>query len=217
MRSFLKSVPWRRLFLIAVGFLLTYFLVPVILSRYNETKSLREARLARAIKFGDYNTDFNSKANGLSTLMGFFAHHNQRMKDANLKDAKTELFKNYKDRYLADINATVWWWPQDFGREVATLDLLSASDRVQLDTLVTDYNTSLLATTNALRPLWIFMDSSDYKANDKSLKKIETMIAAMDTEMGHQSAIRNELVQKISGLFANSNYRTRWRDAVVFW
>ena len=217
MRNFLKSVPWRRLSLIAVGFLLTYLLVPVILSRYNETKSLREARLARAIKFGDYNTDFNSKANGISTSMGFFAHHNQRMKDTNLKEAKNELFKNYKDRYLADINSTVWWWPQDFTREVATLDLLSPSEREQLKTLVEDYNKSLLATVKELHPLWVFMDSSDYKANDASLKNIEKMQTSMDTEMGHQSEIRNELVGKISGLFANSNYRTKWWDTVRFW
>jgi len=205
---------WKKLAVLSplFGGVLIYIAIPLCLSNYNETKSLREARLATAVKFGDYNTDFNSKANGLATLMGFFASHNQRMKNADLKDAKFEFFKNYKDRYLADINSTVWWWPNELIREVALRDLLSPEDIKRLQALVDKYNESLLATVNALHDLRVFMDTLDYKASDKSQKTIDAMKAAMNTEMGNQSTIRYNLTGEISALFVKSNYKTTWRS-----
>lgn len=48
----------RTLVLPVVGGLLAYFLIPIALSRYDDVRSLREARLARAVKFGDRNAEF---------------------------------------------------------------------------------------------------------------------------------------------------------------
>lgn len=52
--------PWRRTFLLGMGGLLSYLLIPWGFSNYNEVRSLREARLARATKFADRNAEFNS-------------------------------------------------------------------------------------------------------------------------------------------------------------
>jgi len=128
----LRWIPWGRLLIIVATGLLSYFLVPLILVRYSETKSLHDARVARGIKLEDYNADFDAKMNGIRTLMSFFADHNQRFSGADLKETKKALFKDFRDRYLIDINATIWYWPQDFQREVVALNLLAPAETEQL-------------------------------------------------------------------------------------
>jgi hypothetical protein len=216
--NWLKQLPWRRLLLIFVTGAVSYFLVPVILSRYNDFKALRDTRLTTALKFGDRNDEFNRKINATATLLRMFGTHNYRMKisGTDLQEARKELSKDYRERYL-DLDATVWWGPADFVRETAGLDLLSPEEMKQLDAAIQDYNKSVLATMNQVIILWQFLDSPEYKADEQSKKKIDDLEATMDQEFQRQHEIRDEMVNKISAVFRRSNYRTGWRDLVAFW
>ena len=56
----LTSIPWQKVLLILAGGLVTYIVVPITASRYNDSRTLREARLARAVEFNTRNNDFNA-------------------------------------------------------------------------------------------------------------------------------------------------------------
>lgn len=217
MKNLLEKVPWQQLLLITFTALVSYFLIPVITSRYNDIRSLRDARLARAIRFGERNNDFNSKINATATLLRMYGNHNHRTKisGAELNEARKDLYARYKERYL-DLDATAWWWPSEFVREADALKLLSLDEIKQLQADVTDYNKSVLGTMNQVTHLWQFLDSPEYKADQQSQDKIAKLEAAMDKEFQTQHAIREDRVKKIAILFAESNFRTRNTDLLGF-
>ena len=64
---------FRRLLWPVLGGFLAYLLIPIALSGYSESRALREARLARAVKFGDRNAEFVGKVHGQATLLSMFA------------------------------------------------------------------------------------------------------------------------------------------------
>lgn len=217
MKNLLNKVPWQQLLLVTFTALVSYFLIPVITSRYNDIRSLRDARLARAIRFGDRNNDFNSKINATATLLRMYDNHNYRTKisGAELNEARKDLYTKYKERYL-DLDATAWWWPSEFVREADALKLLSPDEFKQLQADVADYNKSVLATVNQVTYLWQFLDSPEYKVDEQSRDKIARLEVAMDKEFQTQHAIREDLVKKIAILFAESNFRTQKTDLLGF-
>lgn len=217
MKNLFGKVPWQQLLLITFTALVSYFLIPVITSRYSEIRSLHDARLARAIRFGDRNNDFNSKINVAATLLRMYGNHNYRTKisGAELDEARKDLYAKYKERNL-DLDATAWWWPSEFVREAEALKLLSPDEIKQLQADVTEYNKSVLATINQVTYLWQFLDSPEYKVDEQSQDKISKLEAAMDKEFQTQHAIREDLVKKIATLFAESNFRTGERDLLGF-
>jgi hypothetical protein len=218
LRRLLTSIMagFRRLLWPVLGGFLAYLLIPIALSGYNETRALREARLARAVKFGDRNAEFVSKIHAQATLLSMFAHHNDRMNVAGteLKDARKELYESYKKGYL-EIDTTEWWWPWEFEREVRALNLLSADELGQLHAYVNDYSESAKATIYQPIYLWHFLDSPKYKVREKnSQAEIEKLRNTMDSVFKPEDEKRADLVQKIAALFAQSNHRTAWNDIV---
>ena len=204
-----RGFPWRRSVLIGLGGLLSYILIPFGFSNYNEIRSLREARQIRAVKFGHQNSEFNGKVNATATLLRATAAHNDRMRlsGSNLTDIKRDLYKNYLERRL-ELDASVWWWPAEFAREVGALDLLSAEEMQHLNSDVDQYKQSVLATMNQITHLWTFLDTPEYRVDDQNKKKRSEIEKTMDTEFEKQYIIRNELVSKISVLLTQSTYRT---------
>ena len=204
-----RGFPWRRSILIGLSGLLSYLLIPLGFSNYNEIRSLREARQIRAVKFGNQNSEFNGKVNATATLLRSTASHNDRMRlsGSRLTEAQRDLYKKYQERRL-ELDTSVWWWPAEFAREAGALDLLSADEMKRLNTDVDDYKKSVLATMNQITYLWRFLDSPEYRVNDQNKKKRSDIEQAMDTEFEKQYNIRNQLVSKISVLFTQSNYRT---------
>jgi hypothetical protein len=208
-----RSIPWKRGFLIIFGGLLSYFVIPLGFSQYNEVKLLREARLARAIKFGDNNTTFNSKVNATATLLRMFVGHNARVKvsDARLPDAQMDLYRSYQQRRL-DLDEAAWWWPSEFAREAAALDLLSRDEVKELQRLVDEYNKSVLNTMNQVTTLWQFLDSPEYRLNELSDEKRKAIDANVGKEMGKEYDARNKLVSSVAALLTKSRYRTNTFD-----
>lgn len=204
-----RGFPWQRSILIGLSGLLSYLLIPLGFSNYTEIRSLREARQIRAIEFGTKNSEFNAKLNATATLLRSTASHNDRMKlsGSKLAEAQRDLYKNYQERRL-ELDASVWWWPAEFAREVGTLELLSADEMKHLNTDVDDYKRSVLATMNQLTYLWRFLDSPEYSVNEQNKKKRSELEHAMETEFEKQYNIRNQLVSKIGVSFTQSNYRT---------
>ncbi len=212
-----RGFPWRRSVLIVTSGVLSYLLIPWGFSNYNEVRLLREARQARAIKFSDRNADFNSKVNGLVTLMESFADHNYRLKISGLelKEERKELLMKYRERYL-EIDATLWWWPWEFEREARALRLLSPDEVNQLKAHVTEYSGSVLETTNEVKRLWTFLDSPQYRVDEQSMNKAVALKASVLSEVKKQYELRNVLVEKISALFSQSEFRSGWSDIAGF-
>ena len=204
-----RGFVWQRSLLIALSGLLSYILIPLGFSNYNEIRSLREARQVRAVKFGNQNSDFNGKINATATLLRSTASHNDRMKlsGSKLTEAQQDLYKKFQERRL-ELDTSIWWWPAEFAREVDALDLLSADEMKQLNTEVGEYKKSVLATMNQLTYLWRFLDSPEYSVNDQNQKKRSEIEQAMDLEFEKQYNIRNQLVSKIGVLLTQSSYRT---------
>ena len=203
-----EGFPWRRTMLIGVSGLLSYLLIPLGFSNYNDIRSLEDARLNRAVKFGNQNVEFNSKVNAAATLLRMVADHNDRMKLSGnqLAESKQDLYQAYRERRL-DLDAS-WWWPSEFAREAGALKLLSTDEMKQLHVYVEEYKKSVLATMNQLAYLWRFLDSPEYLVNEEGKEKRSKIVQTMDTEFGKQYDIRNDLVSKIGLLFTQSNHRT---------
>jgi len=208
-----QVLSWLRPILAAA---VLYVLIPWAFSNYTYVRSLREARLTRAIKFGDRNNEFNNKMAELASLMPAFDSHAHRMKLSciELKEAHRELNKNHLERSLE--MSWVYLWPKDVQREAAALALLSPDELKQLDDYVREYETSLGATLEAPKDLWHFVDSAEYKVDEKSQGKLRDLKAEMDKKFIAQDENRAELVGKIFALFANSTFRTRWVNTVGF-
>ena len=220
MSDLAEKIPVRRLLLIAVGGLATYLLIPMVLTRHNDVKSLREARLARAVKFGDRNAEFTNRIHSQSTLLRMFAQHNDRMNvsGAELKEERKQLYENYRKLYL-EIDATEWWWPWEFEREVRALRLLSPAEQAQLHKYITDYSESAKKSIYEPIHLWRFLDSPAYKVRGKeSQEKIKQLEDNIDKNFFPEHETRAELVEKITALFEGSDHRTAWQNVVgVSW
>jgi len=208
-----RSIPWRRATLIVFGGLLSYLVIPLGFAQYSEVKSLRDARRSRAVKFGERNTEFNSKINATLTLLRMAADHNERIKlsDSQLPDAQKDLYSNYRQRRL-DLDEAAWWWPSEFAREAAGLDLLSATEIEQLNADIANYNASVLNTVNQVTYLWRYLDSPEYGLNDLSRKKRDELEKQITAEMGKEYKARNELVNSVSSLLSRSNHRSNTFD-----
>jgi hypothetical protein len=208
-----RSIPWKRGFLIIFGGLLSYFVIPLGFSQYNEVKLLREARLARAIKFGDNNTAFNSKVNATATMLRMFVNHNARVKVSavRLPDAQMDLYRSYQQRRL-DLDEAAWWWPSEFAREASALDLLSPDETKELQRLVDEYNKSVLNTMNQVTTLWQFLDSPEYRLDKLSDDKRKAIDDNVGKEMGREYDARNKLVSRVAALLTKSRYRTNTFD-----
>jgi hypothetical protein len=203
-----QGFPWRRTMLIGLSGLLSYLLIPLGFSNYNDIRSIEDARLNRAVKFGNQNVEFNSKVNATATLLRMVADHNDRMKlsGTQLAESKQDLYKTYRDRRL-DLESS-WWWPSEFAREAGALQLLSTDEMKQLNLYIEEYKKSVLATMNQITYLWRFQDSPEYLVNDESKEKRSKIVQTMDMEFGKQFDMRNDLVSKIALLFTQSNHRT---------
>ena len=200
-----------------LGGFLAYLLIPIALSGYNETRSIREARLARAVKFGDRHAEFVSKIHTQTTLLNMFAQHNDRMNisGAQLKEARKELYENYRKVYL-EIDATEWWWPWEFEREVRALSLLSPNELTQLHAYVQEYSESAKKTIYQPIYLWHFLDSPEYQVRGKkSRDEIKRLQDQINATFRPEYEKRADLVEKIAALFAQSNFRTGWKDIVA--
>lgn len=210
-----RSFPWRRALLIVFGGLLSYLVIPLGFAQYGEIKSLRDARRSRAVKFGERNTEFNSKINATLTLLRMAADHNERMKlsVSQVPDAQKDLYSIYRELRL-DLDEAAWWWPSEFAREAAGLDLLSATEVEQLTADVTNYNASVLNTMNQVTTLWRFLDSPEYSLNDLNRQKRDEIEKKITAEMGKEYQTRNELVSRISSLFSKSRHRSNTFDQI---
>lgn len=200
----------------AIAGLLAYFLIPLALSRYNDVKSIQEARLARAVKFGDRNAEFVSRIHSEGTLLRMFADRNERMNLSGnaLKEARRDLVENYRKQYL-EIDATEWWWPREFAREVRALNLLAPEEMTQLEAYIRAYSESSNQTIYQPIYLWQFLDSPKYKVcRKKSVDEIKRLEGNIDNAFVPEYDKRDELVKKITALFAQSNFRTGWRNII---
>lgn len=207
---------FRPLLWPALGGFLAYLLIPVALSGYNETRALREARLTKAVKFGDRNAEFTNRIHLQTTLLSMFAQHNERMNisGAELKELRKELHENYRKLYL-EIDAAEWWWPWEFEREVRALSLLSPDEMTQLHAYVQDYSESAKKTIYEPIYLWHFLDSPEYKVREqKSKDEVKRLEDKINNAFRPEYEKRAELVEKIAALFARSNFRTEWHDIV---
>lgn len=214
----ITSIPWQKVLLILAGGLVTYIVVPITASRYNDIRLLRESRLARAVDFNSRNNDFNAKVNLTRTMMEMYVDHNSRMNITGTEflDRRKELVREFKERRLELDGA--WWWPGQFSREAEALNLLTPDELKQLGKSIEEYNYSVLQTMNQLTYMWRFLDSPDYKAeyNDEaaSKKRVDELKANMAAEFGKQHQIRQDLVKKVVMLFEESQCRSSWRDMV---
>ena len=210
-----RSIPWKRAFLVLFGGMLSYFVIPLSFAQYSEVTSLRDARLARAIKFGDHNSEFNTKVNSTATLLRMYVGHNERagLNNTQLPEAQKELYRNYQQRRL-DLDEIAWWWPSEFAREAGALDLLSPEEMKLLQTYVADYNKSVLNTMNQVTTLWAFLDSPEYRFDEASKTKREQIEAKIGMEMGKEYDARNQLVSNVALLFSRSKYRTNTFDLI---
>lgn len=218
MPNHLEKLKLRRWLPIALGGFVTYLLIPMTLSRYDDIKSLREARLARAVNFGDRNAEFISKIHAEATLLRLFAQHNDRMNisGAELREARKDLFEDYRKVYL-EIDSTEWWWPWEFEREVRALGLLSPHEMIQLHEYVQNYSESAKKTIYEPINLWHFLDSPEYQVRGKkSRDEIKRLEDKIDNAFRPEYEKRAGLVEKIATLFARSNFRTEWYDIVPF-
>jgi hypothetical protein len=216
MKNLSEKIPVRRLILIAIGGLASYLLIPMILSRHNDIKSLREARSSRAVKFGDRNAEFTSRIHAEATLLNMFAQHNDRMNIAGteLKEERKELYENYRRIYL-EIDSTEWWWPWEFEREVRALRLLSPTELTELHRYIQDYSESAKKTIYDPIYLWHFLDSPEYKVREKkSRDEIKGLQEKINNAFGPEYEKRAELVEKIVALFGKSDFRCEWHDIV---
>jgi len=193
-----------------------YVLIPWTFSNYNNVRSLREARLTRAIKFGERNSEFNNKMSELMSLMPTFDSHAHRMKlsGIELKEAHRELNKNHLELSLE--MSWIYLWPRDVQHEAEAQALLTPDELKQLGKLVGDYETSLGATLKAPDCLWHFVDSANYKVDAKSQNEIKKLKAGMDKKYNAESDNRTRLVGEIFALFANSKCRTSWVNTLGF-
>lgn len=210
-----RSFPWRRALLIVFGGLLSYLVIPLGFDQYSEIKSLRDARRSRAVMFAERNTEFTRKINATLTLLHMSADHNERMKltEAQLPDARKDLYSIYRQRRL-ELDEIAWWWPSEFAREAAGLDLLSPAEIEQLTADVANYNASVLNTMNQVTYLWRFLDSPEYALNDVSRKKKSEIEESIKGELGKENEARTELVNKVSSLLSRSKHRTSGFDLI---
>lgn len=207
LRSLLKALVFPVV-LLCVGSVLSAIVIPGIVADSSEIESLHEARLKKAIDFGDRNEDFVSKLNVLKTLMLTFDEQNVRMKTlpAKLREEQEHFRKVYTEKYLA-LDSTAWWWYWDVEREAQIFNWLSPAELQLLHKEIAEYGNSVLASKNAIDPLWKYLSSQDYSLSPASRQQISGLATAMNTDLEKASKERGNHVYNISQLFAQSTHR----------
>jgi hypothetical protein len=207
LQSLFKSL-FIPLVLLCSGSALSALVIPGIISDSSEIESLHEARLKKAIDFGDRNEDFVSKLNVLKTLMETFNNQNVRMKTSpkELRESQSQFRKEYTEKYLA-LDSSAWWWYWDVGREAQIFSLLSPAELQLLHKEIFEYGDSVLASKNAVEPLWKYLSSRSYTLSPEAQQKISDLTAAMGKDLVKANQDRNNHVYNISQLFAHSVHR----------
>ncbi|MGH9908676.1 MAG: hypothetical protein ACRD8U_24210 [Pyrinomonadaceae bacterium] len=199
----IKEASQHPLILLLVGSVLSSLLIPGISARSTEAQLIQETRLKKALEVGIHNREFDSKLNGITTLMKTFHNQNVRMKfnPVELRQAQNAFRKDYTDRYLA-LNETAWWWYWDIQREARLLKLTSASDDARLDQKIKEYGDSTTVSVGAIAPMWKFLSSYEYRIDDGSQVEFIKLEKAMDEAITTQYKARGTLVQDMAKIFA---------------
>lgn len=199
----IKEASQHPLILLLVGSVLSSLLIPGISARSSEAQLLQETRLKKALEVGTHNREFDSKLNGITTLMKTFHNQNVRMKfnPVELREAQNAFRKDYTDRYLA-LNETAWWWYWDIQREARLLKLTSAADDTRLDQKIKEYGDSTTASVGAIAPMWRFLSSYEYRIDDASQVEFVKLEKAMNEAITTQYTARGTLVQDMAKIFA---------------
>jgi hypothetical protein len=182
-------------FLLLLGSVLTYLVVPVVSSEVNRRQALRDLKLKKASEIGANHTEFNSKFNVLRSVLETF-HDNQvaaKPTREELKAAQKELVKEFNARRF-ELAEKEWWWYRDLQRETTINNLVPPEKIDEFNSYIKQYHQNIIDSHEALKPLWIELKSPDYVAGDKAaedrIKGIrETMAKAVDELEGQRTGI----------------------------
>ena len=202
--KFLLTVLAAPLFIAA----LSTYVIPKIIEKSNRTEQLKSARLKKALEIGDRNRDFNGKLNRLKTRMNMFFELSKRnrLSESDLRNAQYLFEKEYTEDYL-EMDRQAWWWYWDLEREGTYFELLSQDELAHLHQLSEQYGNNVQSSVNAITPLWRFLSSADYRANDESQKRVEALQAEMNQKSQQLSDERTQrLAKEMAALFARSHY-----------
>jgi hypothetical protein len=140
--------------------------------------------------------------------METFHDQNFRMTPSpkELREAQTQFRKEYTEKYLA-LDSTAWWWYWDVEREAQIFNLLSPAELQLLHKEIFEYGNSVVASKNAVEPLWKYLSSRSYTLGLAADQKISDMTSAMTKDLVKANQDRNNHVYNISQLFAHSVHR----------
>ncbi len=175
---------------------ITALLSPIVIPALLHKSEIRQQRLKKALDLLDHDMEVNSHLNNLLTTLEIFHKDNTGVaaRLVDYRQEQRELRKTMSSRYL-EFDRIAWWWYKRVPTEAHLLGLISDEETTHIDSLVRDYETHLIETTNLINDLWNLFLRDQYDPTDK-----------------HNTEFMNETRKKFDELY---NMRTRSLNALV--
>lgn len=195
------------MFLLVMGSVLTYFIVPAVTARINQGKAINELKLKRASEISVNSIEFEGKINVLRAVLETF-HDNQvdfKLNSVEFHVAQMELVRVFNERRFA-LSEKEWWWLRNLQRDAAIHNLVAPEKQNQFNADVEQYIKNVGAAHDAMRPLWKALKDPGYRPGDETTeKKIAEMRTKMAGDMDGLLGERTSIVDRISRLFAQDS------------
>jgi len=186
-------------FILILGAVLTYFIIPPILDIANKNKYTYEKRIKKSIEIINHNRQVNQKLNMLQTALELF-HKDQRSiieKNYNYCQSQKEMKIKINALYL-DFESVAWYWYWTIYEEAKIIEELNKKELDELNNLLEKYDSNIVKSTEILSIFWDMCLRKEYKPKDTS---IDTTMSKTRKELKKLYLSRDLLIRNILKIF----------------
>jgi hypothetical protein len=181
-----------------MGTIITSLAIPWLNARSARARQIQEAQQAKAMEIIKSIGADNVRLNAVRSAFDVFEKEGGLTGGpALIEERRVELRKRVYDSY-GDFEQTAWWWYGEIGREAELFGWLPKSDMSTFQTLATHYQENLLQSAAAIQKPWKRYLS---QVNENTTDKKTPMMPAIESELGHKQAERDQLGAAMVRLF----------------
>lgn len=141
------------LFLLLVGSILSYFIIPAISSISDKERRISEQKLDLAHKIIDQNTEINRDLNSLFVTLELFRKDHEHVSDLDLLNESRQSTHNDMLKLYLHFDSEAWFWGANFIFKSYTSEM-DTEDIKNLKNSITKYLQDLIKSTMLIDTIW---------------------------------------------------------------
>lgn len=200
MKSWEASEIFKHpLFLIVVGAILSYFIIPAISSISDKERRINEQKLDLAHRIIDQNTKVSKNLNSLRVTLGLFYKNHKHVTNLTSLNASRESTHSDMLKLYLHFDSEAWFWEVNYILKTYTSEL-NSEDVSSLKTSIRNYQNVLVKSTKFIDTLW----KSTLRTSDHFQLDLQTLFASAIDSLKILEKKRNQNIKDIVILLTGS-------------